>query len=211
MYHASLVLPSFWELVFNLDGEIATTYMLSAACLRCGGLEFSRCDYRRKPRGFPREMPLDMLEKWFSFRISFRCDVCRKRVTPPSVRFLGRKVYIGACVLWASRLFERGDVAASALRLLKAIKDQLGDFVPARTVRRWLTWWQGPVWQSPFWRGHHGQLAVGIERGGFLLGVWRHFSSALTRDHLEEPVVAEIVQAILRFFSPITHPPNYPF
>ena len=34
-------------------------------------------------------------------RLSFCCalDVCRKRTTPPSLRFLGRKVYLGAVVV----------------------------------------------------------------------------------------------------------------
>lgn len=213
MYHVALVLPSFWERLLELDVEIAGAFISAAVCLRCGGRAFSRHDYRRKPRGFPQELSWDKLEQWFSLRISFRCDVCRKRVTPPSVRFLGRKVYIGSCVLWASRCFERGEAAASALSLLKEIKDELGDFLPARTVRRWLQWWQGPVWQSSFWRAHHGQLTIGIERGGFLRGVWRHFSSVLSAKHsaAEDTIITGIVHAILQFFSPLTHPPSYPF
>ena len=39
-------------------------------------------------------------------RLSFCCDRdgCRKRTTPPSVRFLGRKVYLGAIVILISAM-----------------------------------------------------------------------------------------------------------
>ena len=41
----------------------------------------------------------------YRYRFSFCCDRdgCRKRVTPPSVRFLGRRVYLGAVVILIGR------------------------------------------------------------------------------------------------------------
>jgi hypothetical protein len=58
---------------------------------------------------------------------------CRRRSTPPSLRFLGRRVYLEAVVLIAS-IFGLGDSPAKQLRRRTG--------VPARTVRRWLSWWQ---------------------------------------------------------------------
>ncbi len=46
--------------------------------------------YLRKPRGVPKETHPD-----YPVRFSYCCGVdgCRKRFTPPSMRFLSRKVY----------------------------------------------------------------------------------------------------------------------
>jgi hypothetical protein len=71
----------------------------------------------------------------FVTRFSLCCgrDGCRKRATPPSLRFLGRHVYLGAVVILAS-------VLAQALTTAKALQQATG--VPARTSRRWLFWWR---------------------------------------------------------------------
>jgi hypothetical protein len=62
--------------------------------------------------------------------------------TPPSVRFLGRRVYVGAVVVVASVM---------ALTTMAAGATVRATGVPARTMRRWLRWWQGPFTTSvPF-------------------------------------------------------------
>ena len=52
----------------------------------CGG-RIDRADYPRKPRGVPAEW-----DEAFSRRYSFCCakEGCRRRSTPPSLRFFGR-------------------------------------------------------------------------------------------------------------------------
>ena len=64
----------------------------------CGGRLHS-ANYLRKPRGTPVQLP-----EQECLRFSFCCDRvgCRKRVTPPSVRFMGRKVYFGAIIILIS-------------------------------------------------------------------------------------------------------------
>ena len=59
-----------------------------------------RSDYPRKPRGGP-ALPAEQER-----RFSLCCAVCRRRTTPPSVRFLGPKVYYGAVVILAACLAE---------------------------------------------------------------------------------------------------------
>jgi hypothetical protein len=54
---------------------------------------------------------------------------------PPSVRFLGRRVYVGAAVIVAS-------VIALAAVTAAAIRKRTG--IPPRTTRRWIAWWRGP-------------------------------------------------------------------
>ena len=66
-------------------------------------------------------------------------DGCRHRATPPSVRFLGRRVYVGAVVILAS-------VVALAAASFRAAERATG--IAARTSRRWLHWWQGPFTTS---------------------------------------------------------------
>jgi hypothetical protein len=108
-------------------------------CRDCGGPLY-RGDYPRKPRG---GLLAIAAEAW-GRRFSLCCgrDGCRHRATPPSVRFLGRRVYVGAIVVLASA------VALAAVTVSAGVRTT---GVPARTTRRWLRWWRGPFTASgPF-------------------------------------------------------------
>ena len=63
-------------------------------CPHCGGV-LDVSNYARKPRGLAGTDPCDHI------RFSFTCRKCEKRLTPPSVRFLGRKIYVGSFVVLA--------------------------------------------------------------------------------------------------------------
>jgi hypothetical protein len=110
------------------DVEIAAA-VARGGCRWCGG-PLHRADYERKPRG---ALIAAASEVW-RVRIGLCCGRrgCRRRATPPSVRFLGRRVYVGAVVIIAS-------VVALALRG-RALAAETG--VPARTARRWSAWWR---------------------------------------------------------------------
>jgi len=99
--------------------------------LQCGG-PLHRSDYERKPCG----ALMAAAGEEFVNRFSLCCgrEGCRKRATPPSLRFLGRRVYLGAVVIVAS-------VIAQMLTTAEAIQKATG--VPARSIRRWQGWWQG--------------------------------------------------------------------
>lgn len=83
-------------------------------------------------------------ETW-SRRVSLCCarEGCRRRSTPPSVRFLGRRVYAEVVVVVAS-------LVALATDQARALCTASG--VPARTVRRWRSWWQSAFLASALWR-----------------------------------------------------------
>jgi len=121
----------FFLLLVRLD-ESVMERVAAAGCRWCAG-RLHRSDYDRKPRG----ALIAPAGEEFVRRFSLCCgrEGCRKRATPPSVRFLGRRVYLGAVVIVAS-------IVALALRAAGEIRQQTG--VPARTTRRWLGWWQGP-------------------------------------------------------------------
>jgi hypothetical protein len=80
-------------------------------------------------------------------------------MTPPSVRYLGRRVYLGAVVVLVTAMIG-GITAARAARL----REWFG--VTVRTLTRWRVWWRETFVASAFWRGAHGRFMppVAIER-----------------------------------------------
>ena len=128
----------FFEGLMAIDKAIVER-AAEEPCRDCGGPLY-RGDYPRKPRGGQ----LAAVAESFGRRFSLCCgrDGCRHRATPPSVRFLGRRVYVGAVVIVASAIALTTIAANAAVRATG---------VPARTTRRWLRWWRGPFTASaPF-------------------------------------------------------------
>jgi len=88
----------FFHRLEEIDRALALA-VRAGGCTHCGGpLHFS--NYLRKPRGgcFGASAESQAL------RCSLCCgqDGCRKRSLPPSLRFLGPGVYMGAVLLLAS-------------------------------------------------------------------------------------------------------------
>ena len=81
---------SFHRLLQGIDEDVAEG-VRSKGCQHCGAALHS-ARYERKPRGGPSELPAK-----YERRASFCCAAagCRKRVTPPALRFWGRRVYLG--------------------------------------------------------------------------------------------------------------------
>src|SRR5579863_223628 len=122
-------------------------------CRDCGG-PLHRGDYPRKPRGGR----LAGAAEVFTRRFSLCCgrEGCRHRATPPSVRFLGRRVYVGAVVIVAAAVALTAMAAAAAVRATG---------VPARTTRRWLRWCRGPFTTSAAFAELSARLVPAPERG----------------------------------------------
>lgn len=139
-YQCYLAKWSLYELLKKCDADLAKRYQ-EAGCLKCGG-RLDRADYRRKPRGGPEEAK--QIEHW---RDSFCCDVdgCRKRHTPPSVRFLGRKVYWGVVVVLMAAM-QHGIKPAR----VEVLQEKFG--IDRRTMERWRTWWLTTFVESAFWK-----------------------------------------------------------
>jgi hypothetical protein len=113
-----------------------------AGCPYCGGV-LHRAHYPRKVRGIGAEA-----EGLFEVRFSFCCQRCRRRQTPASLRFLGRRIYAGAAVLVAAVLMLMAS-AVEAIRRVGAVK---------RTLGRWMRWWRVGLFATDFWRGAAGQF-----------------------------------------------------
>jgi hypothetical protein len=84
----------------EFDRQIAEA-VAATGCRHCGG-PLHQGNYKRKPRGGN----VAEVGEAFRLRHSLCCgrEGCRKRALPPSLRFLGRRVYLEAVVLLASAL-----------------------------------------------------------------------------------------------------------
>jgi hypothetical protein len=142
-----------------------------------------RGNYGRKPRGGL----LQLAEEEHSIRYSFCCAKCRKRITPPSVRFLGRKVYQSGIVVVAS-VMRFGPTPEAVERL----RELFG--VSGRTLVRWRRWWQEVLGRSPFWQIHSAALMPPVEL--------EQLPGALLERFVGE--MGDRLVALLRFLSPTT-------
>ena len=108
MYHALPRTARFWSVLLAIDHDLAETTRKNSC--PCGG-RLHASNYLRKPRGTPQQLPRPQC-----VRLSFCCDRdgCRKRVTPPSVRFLGPKVYLGVIVILISAARDRVQLRAES-------------------------------------------------------------------------------------------------
>lgn len=110
----------------KLAGRVA-----ELGCPHCGG-PLHQGNYERKPRG----ALVAAAAEGFRLRYSLCCgrEGCRRRVLPPSLRFLGRRVYVEAVVLIATVV----ELLLGGPRPASRVTE-----VPARTLTRWARWWQG--------------------------------------------------------------------
>ena len=100
MLHAIGMDARFWRFLVRLDEDLAAEVQ-RLGCGHCGACVHS-ARYPRKPRGVARAI----LGPDYDWRLSFCCarEGCRRRATPGSVRFFGRRVYLSALVVLVSAL-----------------------------------------------------------------------------------------------------------
>lgn len=155
MCHALLGDASFHRHLFELDRQ-AAAQVRAVGCPVCGG-PLHVANYRRKPRGGPEfEEGPDV-----DLRFSFCCgrDGCRRRATPPSVRFLGRRVYFSVVVTLASALAQ-----GLSGRRLALLRRELG--LCRRTLERWLSWWRESVPRTRWWELLRARLSSPVDAAG---------------------------------------------
>jgi len=134
--HNLLQDPKIFQLLCRMDEALAEE-VRGTPCA-CGG-KWHRADYPRKPRGCLRDF-----RRQYALRFSFCCSHCRKRRTSPSVRFLGRRVYLTLVILlMAGRLTARTPGAQEVCALLN---------IPGRTLRRWRDWWRQDFPTTALWK-----------------------------------------------------------
>lgn len=147
----------------------------------CGGRLHS-ARYKRKPRGGPKGLGWD--HRW-----SFCCERegCRRRRTPPSVRFLGRKVYLGVVVVLVAAM-RHGPKGKRVSKL----HEELG--IDRRTLKRWQEWWLETFVETKFWRAARGHLMPPVDEKSLPLSLVERFE-ARTPERLVD---------LMKFLMPIT-------
>lgn len=182
MYQALLSDPTFFSLLFRFDQDLAAAAQTKGC--GCGGA-LHVANYARKPRGGPEGLPAA-----FGLRLSFCCaeEGCRKRATPPSVRFLGRRVYLMAVVVLVTAMCHGVNRKREAkFRALVGLS--------LRTLERWRRWWREAFPQTRFWRGVRGRFSPPVETETLPSSLLSRF-----REHKES---AGLVQ-LLAFLAPLT-------
>lgn len=163
--------------------EIFAAAVRAGGCGNCGG-PLDRADYERKPRG-----DIGDAAEAYSRRRSFCCrrEGCRQRATPPSVRFLGRKVYVAIIVVLASVVGRGSSLAGRG-------GPRRVENVPVRTVRRWLEWWTIVFAHTTFWQEAKGFFATPVDEGALPGSLLERFGAAS----------ATTLTRLLRLIAPIT-------
>jgi hypothetical protein len=171
-----------------LDDNLAAKVHKSR-CPICGG-KLHGARFPRKPRGVPEE-----LEEAYSTRYSFCCsrEGCRKRVTPPSFRFLSSRVYVGIVVVLISAM--RHGATPKRVAQLRATVG-----VSRRTIERWRRWWRKDFIRSPFWRFARGRLVSPIDEQTLPLSLL---------DAFRRRTCGEKIIDLLRFILPLSSPPIF--
>ena len=181
MYHDLFRNASFWSFLLTIDKELAATRKKQGCS--CGG-QLHCANYPRKPRGGCKNLP-------GSYRLSFCCDRdgCRKRATPPSVRFLGRKVYLGAVVVLVAAM-RQGPSPRRVRELSELFR------VDERTIVRWQVFWREHFPQTAFWKANRSRLAPRIDIS--------NLPRALLDAFIHRGDSREDWGRLLEFLSPIT-------
>lgn len=178
MCHISPNNPTFISALMDLDAKEAARFK-SKCCSdpNCKG-HLNVANYDRKPRdeGGKRVPGLDK-------RFSFCCNQqgCRKRHTPTSICFLGRRVYLGVVVVLACA-FEQGLTAFREKYLVKLN-------ISRQVLQDWITWWREVFTETSLWKTLKANfLHLDIQH------IPRDPMTALSGDSLSEQLITWLTQ-----------------
>jgi len=181
VWHALLRDTRFFDVLYRFDQDLAD--QAQAQGCPCGG-RLDRADYPRKPRGGPADLSPDQER-----RQSFCChrDGCRSRTTPPSLRFLDRRVYFGVGVILLTAMTH-----GASPRRATSLRAELG--VDRRTLARWQRWWREHFPASRFWRGQRARLSPALSDDGLPGTLLDRFAPQGEQDG---------IVSLLRFLAPV--------
>jgi hypothetical protein len=180
--HALVTDARLWPFLRDVDCDLAEKTR-EGGCPICGA-PLHRSDYGRKPRG------AEDLPEEYSRRFSFSCsaDGCRRRATPPSVRFLGQKVYLKVLVLLVTAM--RQGPTPRTFRELERLFS-----ISRRTLCRWQSWWQDHFPRLLFWRRERARFAPPLDEAALPSALLAAFDTSSSIERMGR---------LLLFLSPIT-------
>jgi hypothetical protein len=182
VYQALLADATFHEQLLVFDRDLAASAR-AARCWLCGGA-LHAASYDRKPRGGPGGLGQEYAE-----RFSFCCavDGCRKRTTPASLRFLGRRIYLATVVTLISALML--DTTPSRLARLSVVPG-----LDRQTLARWRTWWRSTFTHGHFAAVAKAAVATPIDIAGLPVSLLERFAGDIEQK----------LTALLRFLGPLS-------
>jgi hypothetical protein len=182
LYQAVLADARFHEQLLVFDRDLSAIAR-ATGCGLCGGALHS-APFGRKPRGGPAGLSQD-----YARRFSFCCavDGCRKRTTPASLRFLGRKVYLATVVTLISAMLN-GPTPARLARLSTV------SGIDRRTLARWRAWWLSTFTDGSFALVAKATFMPPLDVASLPASLLDRFAGGL----------AEQLTSLLRFLGPLT-------
>ena len=180
--------PKLHTLLLGIDLDLA-------ARARSAGCKHKDCDGTLHSARYPRKAALAMPHVEESDRddikrFSFCCERCRRRTTPASVRFFGRRVYPAVLVLVLSAM--RNGVTGSRA---SELRETFG--VARRTLERWRHWWRELFVKTPFWNYARGRFMPVLDYSALPEGLINRFQATRVEERLVQ---------CLRFLGPLTAP-----
>lgn len=170
MSHNSNCSSSLYRFLQQIDLDTVEAAQ-AVPCSHCGG-KLDRADFKRKARG----ADFDLKEVVLRYSLCCRVDGCRKRITCASLRFMGRRVYLGFFVLFASSL--PGNRQVSSIHSLSKELE-----VSHQTLSRWLKYWREDFPRSVFWRREQSLFTAPIVEDNFAILLTSRFAvSAYNHD-----------------------------
>ncbi len=172
---------NFFRLLDDEDARAAAA-VKAASCRDCGG-RLDQANYSRKPRGGE----VGAAGEIFDRRRSFCCarEGCRKRATPPSLVFMGRRVYLAVTIVM------------TAWRSAATVTPPSPPSPPRWTLRRWLGWFAAELPVTRWFIAVRARLSPPMEPHERLPG-------ALVERFLPHHAIAEAITATLRLFAPLS-------
>lgn len=179
-----LLNASFHLLLNTIDQELADQ-VKQQGCLFCG-CKLHMADYPRSPFGIA-----PPFRDSYESRLSFCCGTCRKRTTPPSVRFFGRRWFPAPLLVFISALMH-----GMNQRRCEQVKRHFGITVSISTLRRWQRWWRDLFIATSYWQ----------QAKGLFLPADQMMCGPFPRVLLNEfkGMMNEKIILLLRFLSPLT-------
>lgn len=184
MSHKFLFNASFHLLLTAIDEELAIQTK-EQGCPHCGN-PLHQANYPRSPLGLLRRF-----REYYNARFSLCCNTCRKRTTPPSVRFFGRRWFPALLFMLISIL----SLGINARRL-EQVKRHLGVTLSESTWKRWRRWWRESFTDTRFWQQTQGIVVTTIIDS---TSSFPRVFLALFKGLLEEKMCC-----LLRWLSPLT-------
>ena len=181
MSHKFLFNSSFHALLITIDRELAENERQKGCS--CGGT-LHQASYPRSPLGLPVHLRTN-----YEDRFSFCCNDCRKRTTPPSVRFFGRRRSPAPLLLLISALM----LSINEHRLTQ-IKRHFGITVSESTWKRWRRWWREVFVDTAFWKQSRGLVPEPKKPVSMARRILSSFQGTIDNRML----------LLLKFISPIT-------